>query len=583
MTSSARPAGPKARDISVDVLIMGSGTGLAAALAAKEKGLSVLVVEKTELVGGSAARSGGAFWIPGNDALRRDGANTSAKLVKTYLDDLVGEDAKPARRAAYVEHGPAAVSMLERMTKLRFIWSKEYSHYHAERPGGSALGRTCESSPFDINQLGAEKKRFRPSAMGSSPISVPVTGTAYRWLNLIVRKPLQAIVIGFKSVILKGLGAMLLGKFHVASGQALAAGMFEGTIRANIPIWTRARVVELLSESGRVNGAVVEQDGQRFRVDAARGVILAAGGFDHNMAMRTKYQSPSLVEDLSLGAEGNTGDSINLAQESGAGIELMDQAWWFPSVKAVKGEAPKILLAERSLPGSIIVDQHGERFLNEAMDYMSFGQKLLQREQEGKPVGQMWLVFDQANRNGYMLAGSLMPRMSLPQAWYDEGIAVKADNPRDLARAAGLPEDRFVAAFERFNGNALQGKDEDFHRGEFAYDRYYGDPTIRPNPNVRPLTGTLYAIKLVLSDLGTCGGLMTDEHARVLREDETPIEGLYCNRQQRSQRVWSNLPRRWRHHWSRHHVRLHRRSGHGQPLAVPDAMRVDKSSSRCAA
>lgn len=528
MTGNADAQGPTARDTVVDVLVMGSGTGLAAALAAKEMGLSVLVVEKTPLVGGSTARSGGAFWVPGNPALRRDGADTSMDKVSTYLDSLVGDDALPRRRAAYVEHGPAAVAMLERMTRLRFFWSKGYADYHAERPGGSALGRTCESEPFDVNLLGSEKARFRPSGLGASPLPMPITGTDYRWVNLMVRKPAKAIAAILKRVVVQGLGGLLLGKYLVAGGQAIAAGMFEGAIRAGVPIWTRTSVVELLTEAGRVAGAIVEQDGQRFRVAATRGVILAAGGFDHNMPMRARHQSPSLVEDLSLGAEGNTGDSLALGQALGAGIALMEESWWFPAVKPVQGGAPQILLAERSLPGSIIVDQHGDRFLNEAMDYMSFGQRVLRRERDGDPVGQMWLVFDQGNRNNYLLATSVFPRMALPQAWYEQRIAFKADSPEDLARATGMLVERLAATIERFNKHAAQGKDIDYRRGEFAYDRFYGDPTIKPNPNVRPLTGTLYAVKLVLSDLGTCGGLTTDERARVLREDGSPIGGLYA-------------------------------------------------------
>lgn len=528
MSEDINTTDPKARDITIDVLVMGSGTGLAAALAVKEKGLSTIVVEKTALVGGSTARSGGAFWIPGNPALKRDGADTSTGNALAYLDDLVGEDALPQRRAAYLEHGPAAISMLERMTRLRFFWSKGYSDYHAERPGGSSLGRTCESKPFDLNLLGSEKARFRPPSMGASPLPMPITGTDYRWVNLMVRKPTKALPTIIKRVFLQGLGGMLLGRYYVAGGQALAAGMFDGAIRAGIPIWTRTSVVELLTDNNGVIGAVVEQDGQQYRILAKHGVILAAGGFDHNMPMRTRYQSPSLVEDLSLGAEGNMGDALALGQKLGAEIALMEESWWFPAVKAVAGDPPQILLAERSLPGSIIVDQYGERFLNEAMDYMSFGQLVLKREREGNPVGQMWLIFDQKNRNSYLLATATFPRMALPKAWYEQGIAFKANSPQELAQVTGIPENRLSATLERFNQNAQEGKDIDFQRGEFAYDRFYGDPTIKPNPNIRPLTGTLYAVKLILSDLGTCGGLKTDERARVLREDGSSIKGLYA-------------------------------------------------------
>lgn len=516
--------GPDAAPISVDMLVMGSGTGLAAALAAKERGLSVLVVEKTALVGGSTARSGGAFWIPGNRALRDGGADVSKDNAEAYLTALVGNDAPPARYKAYLDHGPAAVSMLERMTRLRFFWAKGYSDYHAEQPGGSPLGRTCESEPYDIKQLGSELGRFRT---GDVQAPIPVTGADYRWLNLMKRKPLKALLVIFNRA-MQGIGGQLLGKRFVAGGQAIAAGLFEGVIRAGIPVWTRASVVELLTTDGRITGAMVEQDGKTVQVDARHGVVLAAGGFDHNMPMRQLYQSKSLVEDVSLGAEGNTGDAIALAQKLDAGLRLMQEAWWFPAVQAVGPGYPKILLAERSLPGSLIVNHEGRRFVNEAMDYMSFGQTVLRLEKAGEPVGKMWLVFDQQYRDSYLLATDLFPGAPLPEAWYKVGIAFKANDPAELARLAGMDEATFTAAMGRYNMQSKTGMDEDFHRGETAYDRYYGDPTIAPNPNLRPLSGTLYAVKLVLSDLGTCGGIATNENAQVLKEDGTALPGLYA-------------------------------------------------------
>lgn len=529
MTNLKIPVGPPAHDIVIDVLVIGSGTGLAAALAAAEKGLSVLVVEKTALVGGSTARSGGAFWIPGNPTLREAGACTSRGAAQIYVDDLVGEDSPRERSRAFLDHGPEAVSMLGRMTRLKFFWSKGYSDYEAERPGGSNLGRTCESLPFDLNTLGPERHRFRPSATKMPlPLPMPFTGADYRWINLMTVKPVKAASVIFKRLF-QGVGGALIGRRYVAGGQAIAAGMFEGAIRANIPIWTRTKVVELLTEGGRVTGAVVDQEGGLSHITATRGVILAAGGFDHNMPMRRMYQSPSLVEDFSLGAEGNTGDAIDLGLQLGANLRLMSESWWFPAVRpASPGSTPGILLAERSLPGSLIVDQSGKRFVDEAVGYMTFGQEVLRREREGSPVGQMWLIFDQTYRNRYLFAASVFPRASIPEAWFDAGVAFKADTPAALARAVGIPEDQLTQTLARFNVQAGVGIDTEFRRGEPAYDRYYGDPSVRPNPNLRALTGDLYAIKLVLSDLGTCGGLAADESARVLRADGSSIPGLYA-------------------------------------------------------
>jgi 3-oxosteroid 1-dehydrogenase len=207
----------------------------------------------------------------------------------------------------------------------------------------------------------------------------------------------------------------------------------------------------------------------------------------------------------------------------------MDQAWWFPAVAALQGADPLVMLAERSLPGSLIVDQTGNRFTNEATDYMSFGQSVLERERSGSPIESMWIIFDQQYRNSYVFGAALYPRMRLPQAWYDAGIAHRSDDLAELADMMGVPASAFMATVARFNEMSGAGSDSDFHRGDSAYDRYYGDPTISPNPNLRSLdNGPFYAVKMTLSDLGTCGGLRADGRARVLREDGSVIDGLYA-------------------------------------------------------
>ena len=515
-------------NITVDLLVVGSGTGMAAALAAQEVGLSTLIVEKTGYVGGSTARSGGAFWMPANPILASAGSSDTPTAARAYLDAVVGDAAPHDRAHAYLDHGAATVEMLRRTTPMKFQWAKGYSDYHPERPGGSALGRTCECRPFNTAMLGPELARLRPGVMKSS-FPMPVTGADYRWLNLMARMPLKAV----PRIMLRafqGIGGLLLRRRYAAGGQALAAGMYAGVLRAGIPVWTDSPVSSLIVDGNRVTGAVVDHDGAQVSVTARRGVVLAAGGFDHLMSWRHKFQSERLGEHVSLGAEGNTGDAIRLAQDScGAGIALMDQAWWFPAFAPLPGAEPTVMLAERSLPGCLLVDQTGRRFVNEAIDYMSFGQKVLEREQAGNPVETMWMIFDQMYRNSYLLAAELFPRMPIPTTWYDAGIAHRAEDLPTLAGAIGVDPSTFVETLDRFNGLARVGVDADFDRGVSAYDRYYGDPTITPNPNLRPLDrGPFYAVKVVLSDLGTCGGLRADVRGRVLREDGSAVEGLYA-------------------------------------------------------
>ncbi|WP_158963744.1 3-ketosteroid-delta-1-dehydrogenase [Myroides fluvii] len=519
--------GPILEDQTVDLLVVGSGTGLTAALAAHEFGLSTLVVEKTPYVGGSTALSGGAFWIPGNQVLQEDGSKDQLEEGEKYLNALVKKEYPRARWQAFLQEGNATIAMLYRQTALKFFWAKGYSDYHPETPGGSARGRTCESKPFNLNRLGVEKKRFRYGKM-EAPLPMPVTGYDYKWMNLMLKKPLKAFPIILKRLF-QGVGGLLIGKKLVAGGQAIAAGMFDGVIRAGIPVYTQASLIALLYDGTRITGAVVRQKDKDVTIHTKRGVVLAAGGFDHNMPMRQHYQSPHLVANLSFGAEGNTGDAITMAEQLGGVLDNMKESWWFPAVAPLKkGGDPQVLLAERSLPGSFMINAKGKRFINEATDYMTFGQTLLKLEREQQAVGDMWLIFDQKYRNQYLLAGAVFPMMNIPREWYEAKIAFKARNAQDLAKQMGISEKIFIETYQRFNTLAQKGRDEDFHKGESAYDQYYGDPTVKPNPCLRPLKGNLYAVKVVLSDLGTCGGLMTDENGVVLRENQQKMEGLYA-------------------------------------------------------
>lgn len=389
------------------------------------------------------------------------------------------------------------------------------------------MGRSCECKPFDISKLGAERHRFRGSPM-EAPVPMPVTGADYKWMNLMLRRPFKAFPLILKRLA-QGVGGLLLGRKYVAGGQAIAAGMFAGLLRAGVPVWTDTRLIRLNTDGNKVIGAVVEQRGEQFTIQVRKGVVLAAGGFDHNLIKRQKYQSPYIVDDLSMGAAGNMGDTLDIVEPLGVQTGLMEEAWWFPAVAPLsKGEKPMILLAERSLPGSLIINEEGKRFINEATDYMSFGQFIRKQEAGGKPIQTMWFIFDQFYKNNYLIAGSIFPRMPFPKSWYQAGIVHQATTVTELAHAINVPAEGLAETISRYNDFAEAGADPDFQRGKSAYDHYYGDPTVHPNPNLRALTGKLYALRLVLSDLGTCGGVMTNEYAQVLREDGVPISRLYA-------------------------------------------------------
>lgn len=497
-----------------DLVVVGSGTGLLAALSAKEAGLSVLVVEKSSYFGGSTALSGGGFWIPNNSLLLDNGVVDSPERVSEYLRNVTAGEVPDDRWRPFVQHGPAAVDVLRRMTPLRFQFMAEYADYFPELPGGSATGRAMEPKPFDARRLGDQRSRLRPPAM-AAPFPMPVSGRTYKWLNLIARKPKGAVTAA--KLLGLGVGGLAIKREYIAGGGALAAGLYAGVVAAGIPVWFDTPLRELVTEDGRVTGVVV---GEGVTIRADRGVILSAGGFDRNADWRHEFQNEQLDTDWSFGNPENTGDAIAIAKDVGADLAFMDEAWWFPAVP-VPGPMPGTLLAERSLPGQMIVNQQGQRFMNEAVNYMTAGQILITQK---LPV---WMVMDQQFRNRYLFGGGIFPRQAFPQAWYDADVVRKAATIADLARDLGMPD--LPASVERFNLLAGAGRDDDFHRGDSAYDRYYGDPTITPNPCLGPITKPpFYAVKVVPGDLGTCGGIRADGFARALRVDGSVIEGLYA-------------------------------------------------------
>jgi 3-oxosteroid 1-dehydrogenase len=274
-----------------------------------------------------------------------------------------------------------------------------------------------------------------------------------------------------------------------------------------------------------VTGVRATRDGEPVLIRARRGVLLASGGFEHNEEMRHQYQREPIGTGWTTGAPTNTGDGIRAGLEFGAAVGLMDDAWWGPSIPLSGG--PYFCLSERNLPGCIMVNGAGQRFVNESAPYVDAVHAMYDGHTPENPHIPAWLIFDQRYRDRYVFAG-LPPHRPLPRRWYAAGAVVRADDLAGLAAAAGVDAEGLVKTVARFNEFAGAGRDEDFGRGDSAYDRYYGDPRL-PNPNLAALDrGPFYAVKVVPGDLGTKGGLVTDARARVLRPDGTVIEGLYA-------------------------------------------------------
>jgi 3-oxosteroid 1-dehydrogenase len=415
------------------------------------------------------------------------------------------------------------LDMLRSASPIEFAWIPGYADYYPEAEGGMAGGRTIEPVPFDGRILGRELDALNPPYL-PAPADVAITAAEYRWLSLGTRHP-KAVVAAAR-VAGRTARTKLLHQRTLSLGQALAAGMRAGLSKAGVPIWLETPLTGLVISDGRVTGVEATKDGQPVVIKARRGVLVATGGFERNAQMRAEYQRQPIGIDWTVGSPGNTGDGIIAGQEAGAGLDLMDDAWWGPSIPLTGG--PYFCLAERSLPGSIIVNGVGQRFSNEAAPYVDAVHAMYDRHTDDKPHIPAWMITDQRYRNNYVFAG-LPPRKSLPRRWFAAGVVFKAETLAELAEQIKIPADGLAETVQRFNGFAKSGKDEDFGRGDSAYDRYYGDPRSRPNPNLAALDlAPFYAIKIVPGDLGTKGGLRTDERARVLRQDGDPILGLYA-------------------------------------------------------
>jgi 3-oxosteroid 1-dehydrogenase len=507
-----------------DVVVVGSGAaGMTAALIAAHRGLDVVLVEKADRFGGSTARSGGGVWVPNNSVLRRAGVPDSPSRAATYLEHLLGDSVSAPRRQALVDHGPPMLDLVRSLTPLEFAWVPGYSDYYPELPGGMPQGRNIEPRPLDGNILGGELARLNPPYI-RSPAGITVTAADYRWLSLIARHPKGVLKAG------RVFGRWLLGTVRrqhtLVMGQALIAGLRAGLARLDVPVWLDTPLVELCRDGDRVTGVLVRHGGEEEELRARRGVVLASGGFEHNAAMRARYQAAPIGTDWTTGAAENTGDGIEAGQRAGAAVDLMDDAWWGPSIPLSGG--PYFCLNERTLPGCILVNSAGERFVNEAAPYVDAVHAMYEGHATGVSHVPSWLIADQRYRKRYPFAG-LRPGQPFPGRWYKAGAVYSAPSLDELAAKIGVPAEGLRGTVNAFNTAARAGRDDRFHRGDSAYDRYYGDPTVKPNPCLGPLeVGPFHAVRIVPGDLGTKGGLCVDERSRVLRADGSVIAGLYA-------------------------------------------------------
>ncbi len=508
---------------SVDVVVVGSGSAaLTAAVTARDQGLEVLVVESTDKLGGSSAMSGGGAWIPNNHLMKAAGTPDSFENARTYLDAViadVGPASSPERRDAFVTEGPEMVKFLEGKG-FEWVYGTGYSDYHPEEPGGSALGRGIEGKMFNVKKL---DKSLRDQIRPGVPIAMYTfeVGTFMRAFRSMKGFAKAVQIIGVRTI-----GGRLIGKQFMTNGQTLIAQLLNIAHGQGVQIMTQSPLVELIQEDGAVTGVVIESGGQRVRIGARKGVIIGAGGFAQNDEMREKYLPLPTSKQWSSANPGDQGGPINAAIEVGADIALMDDGWWGPSAVDPATGAASFLVSERSFPHTFIVDSSGQRFMNESASYVDCGHLQYERNKTVAAVP-AWLIMDTTNRNSYPF-GFALPRMT-PKSMLESGYIIKADTLEELAAKIEVDSDGLLATAKKFTEYARTGKDEDFGRGDSVYDHVYGDPRVKPNPNLGAVAkGPFYATKIYPGDLGTKGGIMTDEHARALRPDGSVIPGLYA-------------------------------------------------------
>ena len=520
----------------VDVLVVGSGGGgMTAALAAAGSGLNTLVVEKGSHFGGSTALSGGGIWVPGAPAQRREGYSPSPDDVFTYLRHITEGLVSDARLRQYVDAAPEMMAFLEKTSPwFEFVWKPGYADYYPEAPGGSERGSTINVPAIDLRKLGDEERNLlAPLALAPKGIWL---GPKDLRLFYQVRQSWRG-----KAVLVKLIGRMfrarVFGERMAAIGQSLVARLRLAMKERGIPLWLDSPMTELLTDvDGTVTGAVVERNGTAQRIRARGGVILATGGFDHDMEWRRQYL-PVLEKDWSFGNPLAMGDGIRAGEKVGGSTDLLDEAWWFPAIQWPDGRL-QFMLNERMMPSQFVVNGDGVRFINEAAPYMDFAHAMIEGQRSGVTHIPCWLITDIRSFHRYVVGGHLpIPKVpfapvptgsKVPQAWLDSGVVHEGHTWEELARKIGVSPEALRHTGERFNELARKGHDDDFNRGDSAYDNYYGDQTL-PNPNLHPLTKPpYYAFQIILGDLGTSGGLRTDEYARVLRADDSPVKGLYA-------------------------------------------------------
>lgn len=513
-----------------DFVVVGSGGGsMCSALLMRQHDKSVVILEKTQYLGGTTARSGGVMWIPNNRFMKRDGIDDSFEKAESYLDAVVGNpnDAPGTsreRRRKYLEEAPRMVDFLVDQG-IKLTRATYWPDYYDDRPGGSEAGRTVVAELFDVNELGPWKQKLRPGMMATAGDPPAYVEEGMKLRNVRVSSEAKATML---KIGLRMLRAKLSGKHFVTAGAALQGRMLQAALKAGVEFRTDSPVEELIVEGGAVKGVRIVKDGKPWRVGARLGVLVNAGGFARNQQMRDKYQ-PGTQVAWSATPEGDTGEMIQEMMRLGAAVGQMEEMVGYQSSIAPGTENDPIkpgLQSALASPHAILVDQTGVRYQNEGGSYMAFCRGMLERNKT-VPAVPSWGIFESRYLLRYGVPGTMSGAAG--KRWIKQGFIRKAATLEELATLIEVDPATLRATVERFNEFVAKGRDEDFHRGDRAYDRWLGDPSHRPSSTLGAIAeGPFYAMPVVPGDVSTYGGVVTDTDARVMREDGSVIPGLYA-------------------------------------------------------
>ncbi|ADI90633.1 FAD-dependent oxidoreductase [Acinetobacter oleivorans] len=537
------------QQLECDLVVVRAGAGgLSTAITAKKKGLNVIVLEKDDVFGGTTAFSGGVLWVPGNHHAKQNGIQDSREAALTYLKHETKEFFNAEAVNAFLDYAPEMLQFFEQNTSVKFIPTL-YPDYHPDAPGGVDIGRSVLAAPYDIRGLGENMKRLRPPLK-----TITFIGMMFNSSNADLKHFFNAtksftsfiyvakrLAIHLKELAIYGRGT------NVTSGNALAARLAKSAFDLDIPIYTEAEVKQLNFENDKVVGVQVQQPDQHCQIKSKNGVVLACGGFSHDIE-RLKQVYAHLKhggEHISPVPKTNTGDGCRLAESVGGVVDIQyaDSAAWMPvsKVPCTDGYGVFPHLLDRYKPGIIGVLKNGKRFTNESNSYHDVGADLFRACEEFDETA-MWLICDHKTISKYGL-GYAKPAPIPLSSLIKKGYLFKGNSLKELAQQVGINAEQLAKTVQRYNEGAVKGQDPEFHRGSTSFNRYLADPDHKPNPCVAPIEqGPFYAVKVFMGDLGTFDGIRTAVTGEVLNQFHQPIQGLYAVGNDRASIMGGNYP-----------------------------------------